>query len=360
VLTPDLIEETLAPPEFEENYKIDNTPDVRQPVAILIKMRQEVLRHVNEAWGFKERFAKTPLHICNEAGSLYDMITMIITTPIPFPYVHLCKFLLLVFLFSVPLIIDAEEGFFANVVVPSCVAMSLLGIDAIATEIENPFGDDANDLDVTGAIAALEAECILFLELCGDKRAVDAFMFYEIPEALQDGDERSPHQFVCLRSQVRLDATQKSLLEEDAALAAGSNKKTRAGRRASFDIPDSVDDNTASGVRSPLLGASAASSMGGFVPMKEFGTETLVLEETADQDLGPTTDVVGLSDTESAADDSPARSLSQSMQGFRPMPDFGTQTIDLRDALQDGEAGADVIGLSDDSESSKEGSREFP
>eukprot|EP00413_Alexandrium_margalefii_P027370 CAMPEP_0204554670 /NCGR_PEP_ID=MMETSP0661-20131031/28279_1 /ASSEMBLY_ACC=CAM_ASM_000606 /TAXON_ID=109239 /ORGANISM="Alexandrium margalefi, Strain AMGDE01CS-322" /LENGTH=36 /DNA_ID= /DNA_START= /DNA_END= /DNA_ORIENTATION= len=36
--------------------------------------------------------------------------------------------------------------------------MALLGIDAIATELENPFGDDDNDLELLESINVLERE----------------------------------------------------------------------------------------------------------------------------------------------------------------------------------------------------------
>ena len=43
-------------------------------------------------------------------------------------------------------------------VVPTLVAFALLGVDAISSELENPFGDDANDLDVLEMIHGLESE----------------------------------------------------------------------------------------------------------------------------------------------------------------------------------------------------------
>jgi len=179
------------------------------------------MRHINEPYGLKERFLKDVLHLCNQAALLYEGITTAIRTPIPFPYVHLCKVLLLIFLASMPFVIDPGLGFYAGVALPTCVAMGLLGIDAIATELENPFGDDPNDHDMVGAIAALEAECMALLELCGDARAREAFIFCQIPAAVPGGDPRLPTQFLCLRSQLGAGAP---------GMPRGSPEGTAAGR----------------------------------------------------------------------------------------------------------------------------------
>merc|ERR1719401_3090288 len=123
---------------------------------------------MNEPWGFKERYGKQLLQTCHECSTVFEMITMLVSCPIPFPYVHLCKLLLVCFLVVTPLVIEWERGIFANVFLPTAVAMSLLGIDSIAGELENPFGDDANDLDMTRAIGNLEADCLQMLKLSGD------------------------------------------------------------------------------------------------------------------------------------------------------------------------------------------------
>eukprot|EP00418_Pyrodinium_bahamense_P043582 CAMPEP_0179209918 /NCGR_PEP_ID=MMETSP0796-20121207/104695_1 /TAXON_ID=73915 /ORGANISM="Pyrodinium bahamense, Strain pbaha01" /LENGTH=695 /DNA_ID=CAMNT_0020914879 /DNA_START=1 /DNA_END=2085 /DNA_ORIENTATION=+ len=403
-LTPELIEEVLRPPGVGDVYEVNTTPDLRQPLAILIKIRLEITRHMNEPYGFKERFAKDVLNLCNQAAVMYESITMLITTPIPFPYVHLCKVLLLIFLASMAFMIDPGRGLFASVAFPSCVAMALLGIDAIATQLENPFGDDRSDHDVVGAIGALEAECLLLLELSGDVRARSAFVALAVPPAPHsDGHPPLPRRVLCLRNQLRTAAGDAVVVSADgagagAAAAQAGRRPTPAGvpgrragvrgRHASFEIPDGGGDDP----RRPLLGSGADSSMAGsfagsqtgFLPMREFGTETLVLEEQAGG--GPTCrDNVGLSDDEtlqeeeeqqqscSALSASPHSSLAAmsptrrsrpvgsgeddikaSAQGFRPMAEFGTQTIVFEERPGDDEIGLDVIGLSEEEEEEDE------
>lgn len=361
VLTHDLIEEALDQ-DLDDWYEVDTTPDMRQPLAILLFLRMEITRHANEAWGFKERFSKDMMGFCNAAGNLYEIITMVVTTPIPFPYVHLCKVLLLIFLMVSPLLINAQAGFFDGVVLPSFIALSLLGIDAIAAELENPLGDDYNDLDVTGFIALFESECMKLLDVCGDHKARRAFTTYIIPEHLLSDDPRAPTEFVCLRSQVvdgHVSKAEKAihLAEEAASPTAGSK-----GRSAGGD----EDDPTRPLLEKPESMPPSSRGSGGFVPMATMSSSTVSLAEI--QDGGSFRDeVIGLSDGEdeepasdrqpkpsAAADESkgnrsariaeeeeaqegqqsPAPSSGvgsgQSGRGFKPM-ELGTCTIVLDD-----------------------------
>lgn len=383
-LTPQFLEEALEPPEFNDDFLVDPTPDMRQPLAILFKMWIEITKHMNEPWGFKERFAKDFLGTCHLCSTLFESITMVVTTPIPFPYVHLCKVLLMFFLLMTPLVVEVELGFFANVILPTAVAMSLLGIDAIATEIENPFGDDANDLDIVRCIATLEAECLQMLELAGDDRALASFKHLQIPEQLREYNSgQETKLFLALCSQWRQQGETKSA-------SVSFQEGERSGTRQKEANEEDDDDP-----RRPLLSerpdevstSMTASAQHGFVPMKEFGTATIDLEETGGAQKGKVCDVVGLSDDEgdeATGDgffgDEPfvpcdrkqgdsirfnvneekegkksiekmSASITASMGskgGFRPMGEFGTETVQFAEAGDEPGLCVDVVGLSDD------------
>merc|ERR1740116_524528 len=76
----------------------------------------------------------------------------------------LCKTLLVFFFASFPFIlVDFTKGWFGSIAIPVLVAFSLLGIDRISTELENPFGQDANDLDLLECVHALESEAMEML-----------------------------------------------------------------------------------------------------------------------------------------------------------------------------------------------------
>ena len=79
--------------------------------------------------------------IHNNYVSSSEMIKVLL----PFPYVQLTKLFMLLFVFTVPIALVGEIGYAA---VPTSVmlAMGYLGLDEIANQLENPFGDDDNDL----------------------------------------------------------------------------------------------------------------------------------------------------------------------------------------------------------------------
>jgi len=210
------------------------------------------------------------------------------------------------FLISMPLVVDPDLGFFANVVVPAGVSVGLLGLDAVSSELENPFGDDANDLDFRG-VEQVESDCMRMLELSGDTHARAAFALYQVPYELRDGDVL-PRSFVCLRSQFKTDATDLLIgpLPEDAVYAKKTKKAPAASAlggsaqrrelRASGELKTSFLGSFAEGeddVRQPLLGKkgkraddrdgsrdrSMHDSFQGFKQMEDFGTETIILED---------------------------------------------------------------------------------
>merc|ERR1740129_462989 len=124
------------------------------------------------------------------------------TTPLPLPYVNLVRTLMVAYLLSVPFFMDYDEGIFANVAMPTLTAMALLGIDQIGTELENPFGEDANDLDIQEMIINLERELMRLLLWTGDAMSVDRFVWLPVPEIMLTETEKHFHWYLALRKEV--------------------------------------------------------------------------------------------------------------------------------------------------------------
>merc|ERR1712151_1178162 len=82
---------------------------------------------------------------------------------------------------SFPFSVDPSIGLFGGVAMPLVVALALLGIDAIASELENPFGDDPNDLDFVAPIHELECEAMEILTLAGDGEGRGKFIWRRSP-----------------------------------------------------------------------------------------------------------------------------------------------------------------------------------
>jgi len=74
----------------------------------------------------------------------------ILRTPIPFAYAQHIKIFVVLFCFSAPFVMADVMGW-ATPAAVAFLALALFGIDEIGVEIEDPFGDDPNDLPL-GAI----------------------------------------------------------------------------------------------------------------------------------------------------------------------------------------------------------------
>lgn len=95
----------------------------------------------------------------------------ILKTPIPLAYAIHLKQLLLIYCIFLPFQTVKDLGWFAVPVV-TIVSFTLLGIEEIGVEIENPFGTDSNDLPLNGICETIRSnvEDLMRLELGSDTR----------------------------------------------------------------------------------------------------------------------------------------------------------------------------------------------
>jgi len=183
-------------------YKVSMEPSCPQMLILLNFVAREVRLHSNEPYGYKERFLPEFIKILKSMMVCYDRVSQGMTTPLPMPYVNLVRTLLLAYLFSMPFFITYTDGFLANVVMPTLTAAALLGIDQIGTELENPFGEDVNDLDFQAMIMGLEKEMLRMLQLAGDSRARDSFVWLPVPKFMQSETTKSFLWYVALQKEV--------------------------------------------------------------------------------------------------------------------------------------------------------------
>jgi len=67
------------------------------------------------------------------------------TTPMPFPFLQMLLSLMYLWMFTVPLPLVLEYGW-AGVVIAAVLATALFGINSIGNELEDPLGEETNDL----------------------------------------------------------------------------------------------------------------------------------------------------------------------------------------------------------------------
>jgi ion channel-forming bestrophin family protein len=76
-------------------------------------------------------------------------------TPVPFAYAQHIKIFVILFVFTVPFaMVDATRAY--TPLAAALLAFALFGIDEIGVEIEDPFGDDPNDLPMDAIGAGIE------------------------------------------------------------------------------------------------------------------------------------------------------------------------------------------------------------
>jgi len=83
----------------------------------------------------------------------------ILRTPIPFAYAQHIKIFVVLFCFSAPFAMVDIMGW-ATPVASALLALALFGIDEIGVEIEDPFGDDPNDLPLDAIGAGIDRAVI--------------------------------------------------------------------------------------------------------------------------------------------------------------------------------------------------------
>lgn len=78
----------------------------------------------------------------------YYGIRKFITTPTPFPLIQMARLLLFLYLFTVPFILLSDKSSeFAHCFAVFLMTYGFMGLEVVAIELDNPFGDDDNDFD---------------------------------------------------------------------------------------------------------------------------------------------------------------------------------------------------------------------
>lgn len=203
-----------AAAEFESGepdgleMEVSTDPRIRLPVAATYKLNDIICRGMRDdraqaiPTGLLERFVPLMVGLTKKLLTDLSLMSQIVVTPLPFSYFHLCKTMLFAYFLSFPFLIDYTVGLWANLGELCLLSIALFGVDAIATELENPFGDDDNDLDIYQKISQLEHEVMLFLKLIGDENAERAFVWRDMPAVLTKQCLSPIPSYLALRTQI--------------------------------------------------------------------------------------------------------------------------------------------------------------
>mmetsp|Transcript_26744 Transcript_26744/g.39559 ORF Transcript_26744/g.39559 Transcript_26744/m.39559 type:complete len:389 (-) Transcript_26744:111-1277(-) len=125
------------------------TNTMRVPFRLAYLLRESI-------YAQESRLAK-PIHIIYESKLLacvddfmkgYYGITQFITTPVPFPLIQMTRTILVLYLFSLPFVfLNSDDHIIECVIAIFFLTFGFMGLELVAIELDDPFGDDENDFD---------------------------------------------------------------------------------------------------------------------------------------------------------------------------------------------------------------------
>lgn len=130
---------------------------------ILSLLSDESRRLVKESWIAPPEYNAFAGDITQFQASL-RALERIRMTPIPFAYVNQLKVFMLLYFLTLPFALAANFGW-GTVVAVVFIAYALVGIEEIGVEIEDPFGDDPNDLPTDALCLSIQHDVEEVLEV---------------------------------------------------------------------------------------------------------------------------------------------------------------------------------------------------
>ena len=127
--------------EFEENMRV--------PIRISYLLRKSIHSHATRL--------EDPMHVAFEGRLLGSVDSFMngfygmrkfLTTPVPFPMVQMARTFLFCYVFTIPFtfLSDSVVSGIYHAIAVFIITYGFLGLETCAIELDNPFGDDPNDL----------------------------------------------------------------------------------------------------------------------------------------------------------------------------------------------------------------------
>mmetsp|Transcript_35338 Transcript_35338/g.50125 ORF Transcript_35338/g.50125 Transcript_35338/m.50125 type:complete len:263 (-) Transcript_35338:293-1081(-) len=123
----------------------------RAPITFAHLLKQTIMQHPDYL-GYK-----MPV---NEYRDLCNFVTIfteafhgfrvLIFTPYPFPLVQMTRAFLLFWVYTLPLVLLKEYRLISVLLIVTLVSFGFIGIEYVSMALDDPFGDDTNDVDEHG------------------------------------------------------------------------------------------------------------------------------------------------------------------------------------------------------------------
>jgi hypothetical protein len=128
----------------------------RAPLLLAYALRQEIMQQRSGA------FLEHPFDHVNEELKMLDCVTdflkgfsnlaKLVETPFPFPLVQMTRTFLFVWIFTLPFVLCYDTNTYPvdPLIMVFLTTFGFIGLEYVSMELDDPFGDDPNDLDDLG------------------------------------------------------------------------------------------------------------------------------------------------------------------------------------------------------------------
>jgi len=145
----------------------------RNPLSMAIHLRSAIASHVKHLKRPLEANQELRLLSCtSDFVSANHGLVKLITTPFPFPLVQMTRTSLFVWVFTLPFALMSNRvGVFAYLLT-FFLTYGFIGLELVSIELDDPFGNDANDINVMALVEVVLDDILVCLEDIDGSHAV--------------------------------------------------------------------------------------------------------------------------------------------------------------------------------------------
>lgn len=123
----------------------------RAPISFSHTLRMTIMQHPKYL-GYKMAVNeyRDLLDFVTKFGAAFHEFRVLIFTPYPFSLVQMTRMFLFFWVYSLPLVLLKEYRFWSSAVILTFVTFGFIGVEYVSMALDDPFGDDTNDVDEHG------------------------------------------------------------------------------------------------------------------------------------------------------------------------------------------------------------------
>lgn len=123
----------------------------RAPVTFAHVLRQVIMEHEHYL-GYKMPVNeyRDLLHFVEQFISAFHGFRVLVFTPYPFPLLQMTRAFLFFWVYTLPMVLLKDYRLWSSLLIVVLVSFGFIGIEYVSMSLDDPFGDDTNDVDEHG------------------------------------------------------------------------------------------------------------------------------------------------------------------------------------------------------------------